>query len=136
MEIDFNLDNYDLPDLLNLFNLNHNFNNPLLKFEKFDINFSDENAKNSSLSPMPAPDFMALGLESDVGKILVDRWEEAQRCVDSKAHLSAIIIMGSMLEGLLLGVLQRNPSKANQCTTAPKDSKSGKIKKFRTLEAS
>ncbi|MGO3422496.1 MAG: hypothetical protein ACTIMZ_08575 [Pseudoalteromonas distincta] len=100
------------------------------KFEKFDINFSDENVKTSSLSPMPAPDFMALGLESEVGKILVERWEEAQRCVDSKAHLSAIIIMGSMLEGLLLGVLQRNPGKANLCSTAPKDSKSGKVKSF------
>ena len=34
MEIDFNLDNYDLTDLLNLFNLNHNFNIDDLKKAK------------------------------------------------------------------------------------------------------
>ena len=34
MEIDFNLDNYDLTDLLNLFNLNHNFNISDLKNAK------------------------------------------------------------------------------------------------------
>ena len=38
MEIDFNLDNYDLTDLLNLFNLNQNFNiNDLKKAKKLVI---------------------------------------------------------------------------------------------------
>ena len=38
--------------------------------------------------------------------------------------------MGSMLEGLLLGICQRNPAVANKCPSAPKDAKLGKIKHF------
>lgn len=34
MEVDFNLDNYDLQDLLNLFNLNYNFTNDDFKISK------------------------------------------------------------------------------------------------------
>ena len=34
MEIDFNLDNYDLQDVLNLFNLNYNFTNDDFKISK------------------------------------------------------------------------------------------------------
>ena len=39
-------------------------------------------------------------------------------------------MMGSMLEGILLGVFQRNPAQANKCSSAPKDSQTGKIKQF------
>ncbi|WP_202966997.1 hypothetical protein [Trabulsiella odontotermitis] len=46
------------------------------------------------------------------------------------AHLSAIIIMGSMLEGLLLGVCQRNPAVVNHCQSAPKHAACGKVKHF------
>ena len=100
------------------------------KFETTTVDFSEDDELVEELKPMPAPDFMALGLESGVGEILQNRWEEAQRCVDACAYLSAIIIMGSMLEGLLLGVCQRNPSVANKCPCAPRDMKTGKVKHF------
>ena len=73
------------------------------KFEKIAIDFSDVGEFHEELKPLPAPDFCALGLEAGVGEILQNRWEEAQRCVDAGAYLSAVIIMGSMLEGILLG---------------------------------
>ncbi len=100
------------------------------KFEKISIDFSDEEKIEEQLQPSPPPNFLALGLEPGVGEILENRWEEAQRCVDAEAHLSAIIIMGSMLEGLLLGICQRNPAEANRCPSAPKNSKTGKVKNF------
>lgn len=100
------------------------------KFETITVDFSEDGESVESLKPLPPPNFLALGLESGVGEILKNRWEEAQRCVDAEAYLSATIIMGSMLEGLLLGVCQRNPAIANQCASAPKDSKTGKVKNF------
>jgi len=100
------------------------------KFETISVDFSEDGDEIESLKPLPAPNFLALGLESRVGEILKNRWDEAQRCVDAEAYLSATIIMGSMLEGLLLGVCQRYPSVANKCPSAPKDLKAGKIKNF------
>jgi hypothetical protein len=98
------------------------------KFEKVQIDFSS--IDEPDLKPLPPPDFLSLGLEPGIGEILKKRWDEAQRCVDSKAYLAAIIVMGSMLEGILLGICQRYPAKANQCPSAPKDVKTGKVKHF------
>ncbi|MCL1051563.1 hypothetical protein L2755_18285 [Shewanella abyssi] len=100
------------------------------QFEKTSADFSFNESQQTELTPLEAPDFLVLGLEPGIGEILKSRWEEAQRCVDSGAHLAAIIIMGSLLEGLLLGVCQKNPAIANQCPSAPKDNKSGKVKNF------
>ena len=41
--------------------------------------------------------------------------------MDAGADLSAIILLGSMLEGVLLGAAQSNPKMFNQSSTAPKD---------------
>lgn len=82
------------------------------------------------LKPLPPPDFLKLGLEQGVGELLAQRWDEAQRNVDGKSYLSAIIMMGSLLEGLLLGTLQKNPRLANQASSTPKDATSGKPKPF------
>jgi len=100
------------------------------KFETISVDFSDDGETTEDLKPLPPPNFLALGLESRVGEILKNRWDEAQRCVDAEAYLSATIIMGSMLEGLLLGICQRYPAVANKCPSAPKDAKTGKIKNF------
>lgn len=98
-------------------------------FEKFEVNYNTEE-EQEELKPQPPPDFLALNLEPGIGEILGQRWMEAQRCVDAEAYLSAIIIMGSLLEGLLLGICQRKPAIANTCSCAPKDSKTGKVKHF------
>lgn len=97
--------------------------------KKIAIDYSDNNDERA-LTPQPVPNFLSLGLESGVGEILINRWEEVQKCVDAGAHLSAIIIMGSMLEGLLLGVCQRNPAVVNRCPSAPKHKDNGKVKHF------
>ena len=97
-------------------------------FERIEVEFDASN-QASDLKPLPPPNFLALGLESGVGELLASRWDEAQRCVDSKAFLAATIVMGSLLEGLLLGVCQRFPKLANTCTAAPTD-KSGKVRPY------
>ena len=45
------------------------------------------------------------------------------------AHLSVILLCGSILEGVLLGAAQKSPSKFNQANAAPKAS-GGAVKQF------
>jgi hypothetical protein len=72
------------------------------------------------------PDFSALtssvpGLREE----LELRWREAQRCVYAEAYTSAVIMMGSILEGLLLARTQLSVSLAYQSPRVPRD-KTGK----------
>lgn len=82
------------------------------------------------LRPLPAPNFLALGLEPGIGELLASRWQEAQLCLDAKAFLAATILMGSLLEGLLLAVCQRFPKNADQAPCAPHNPQTGKPKYF------
>ena len=100
------------------------------KFEKITIDFSDDGEVGKDIKMFPSPDFLLIGLKPEIDKILKNRWDEAQHCGKTEAYLSAIIIMGSILEGLLLGVFEQYPAEANKCANAPKDLKTKKIKKF------
>ena len=93
---------------------------------QFDLS-SDEVEEETK--PIPAPDFLALGLGGTIGELLDLRWREAQICVDHGAYLLATIAMGGLLEGLLLGVLSGRPKEANKSVAAPKH-RTGIVKKF------
>jgi hypothetical protein len=72
------------------------------------------------------PDFARLtttvqGLKEELEK----RWREAQRCAHVEAYTAAVIMMGSILEGLLLARAQLSSSTAYQSQKAPRD-KAGK----------
>jgi hypothetical protein len=72
------------------------------------------------------PDFSPLtasvpGLKEELEK----RWREAQRCAHVEAYTAAVIMMGSILEGLLLARAQLSSSTAYQSPKAPRD-KTGK----------
>lgn len=72
------------------------------------------------------PDFSKLTNSVPELKNEIDRrWREAQKCVHVEAYTSAIIMMGSILEGLLLARAQLSASVAYQSPHAPK-SKDGK----------
>jgi hypothetical protein len=78
---------------------------------------------------VPKPDFSKLISDSGMLQILNRRWDETLRCIDAKAFLAAIVMMGALLEALLLARINRMPDKSplfkSHC--APKD-KSGKPK--------
>lgn len=74
----------------------------------------------------PAPDFRKLVSDTALGEILAFRWEEAQRCVEAGAHLSAVVMMGSILEGVLLHKVEQNIADANKAKAAPKEKATGK----------
>ncbi|MDQ2962940.1 MAG: hypothetical protein M3R31_07240 [Pseudomonadota bacterium] len=67
------------------------------------------------------PDFGRLVQDSSLADILTFRWAEAQRCFRSDAHLSSVVMMGSILEGVLLHKAEHNMRTANQAKAAPKD---------------
>lgn len=89
-----------------------------------------EQTKEPDLKPLSPPAFLTLQLEPGLGEILADRWEQTQRCMNGEAYLAATIIMGSMLEGMFLSVLQKFPKEANTCKAAPLDPRTGKVKYF------
>jgi hypothetical protein len=100
---------------------------PQLVKEKPNYDFSEKVAERE-LKPLPPPDFNKLQLESGISEILQARWNEIQICIDQKAMVSAVIMMGSMLEGFLMGTMQKRPQVANSALNAPK--KDGKVKHF------
>ena len=102
---------------------------PRLERIKVDYSVKDDDG-GRELKPLPPPDFVRIDLEPGVGVLLAQRWAEAERCLNAKAFLAGTIIMGSLLEGLLLGVMQRNPRQANQSPSAPKSPSTGAVKHF------
>ena len=63
-------------------------------------------------------------------QVLESRYSEAIRCFNSDAPLAVIILCGSILEGLLLGLASTNPQQFNQAQNCPKD-EHGKARPFR-----
>lgn len=76
------------------------------------------------------PDFTELINDPSLDNILHARWQEAQLCAQSGAYLSAVVMMGSILEGTLLSIVTQNPADANRTASAPRDSKTGRPKQF------
>lgn len=59
----------------------------------------------------------SLPLDAALVRALIARLDEAQRCVECQAYLSAVILCGSVLEGLCLGVGIRDPERVNKAYT-------------------
>lgn len=89
-----------------------------------------EPAPSQKQFAIPLPDFAKLTNDPTLAPYLESRWKEVIICVDSGAYLSAIILMGSILEGVLLSLVSNNPIQANTATASPKD-KTGKVRKIR-----
>ena len=68
-------------------------------------------------------------LDSKIVPILEERFKEAQQCL-SHSPLATIMLCGSFLEGLLLGIAQKRPEKFNRSGMSPKDT-NGKPKAFK-----
>lgn len=70
-----------------------------------------------------------IGLDGSVTEVLNYRFAEIKICLEREAPLSAIFLIGSSLEGILLGVALKNIKEFNQANSSPKD-KDGKVKQF------
>jgi hypothetical protein len=70
-----------------------------------------------------------LQLDYSITSVLEYRVKEIECCFSANAPLSVILLAGSTLEGILLGVATRNPKLFNCAKSAPKN-KEQKIKQF------
>ena len=66
-------------------------------------------------------DINQLGLDPSINDIISMRLKEAESCVKGAAPLSSVIMIGSILEGILLGIASSYPKQFNQAQCAPKD---------------
>lgn len=73
--------------------------------------------------------FGGLGLEPTVVGVLEQRLKEIDRCYSSGAPLAVILLAGSTLEGVLLGLATSYPKAFNTSSVAPKQP-DGKVKRF------
>ncbi len=62
--------------------------------------------------------FDGLPIDDAMRRSLVDRMDEAGRCIDVNANLAAVILCGSVLEGMCLGYGTRNPERVNRAFAA------------------
>lgn len=78
------------------------------------------------------PDFSPVVSSDVMKKILEDRWNEIVACVAAKAPLSALVMMGGLLEGVLYAKVEKLPDKSPvfRAAAAPKDPKTGHTKKL------
>jgi len=70
-----------------------------------------------------------IGLDGIITDVLTSRFGEIQKCFNAKSWLSAIIMAGSTLEGLLLGLASSRPKLFNTSSSSPKG-EDGKVKQF------
>lgn len=75
------------------------------------------------------PDFVRLTRDVTLSGMLENRMWEMGVCLKYKVHLAAIIMMGTILEGVMLSIVHNNPKEANVSPKAPRDAQ-GKIKHF------
>lgn len=86
----------------------------ILKINSGDVEEKLEIAKN-----IPTVDFSNLVNDKQLSKILEVRWNEVKLCMNSGAYLAAIILLGSVLEGVLLATVENNLEEANSSKFAP-----------------
>ena len=53
---------------------------------------------------LPNVNFSCIPMEGSFMPVMKERWEEIKRCQKSGAYLSTVILTGSILEGILLGI--------------------------------
>lgn len=110
-------------------------NNDLITFKKLDKVIIETPKKEETvtesefLSHRFEMDINLLGLENSLSEIIKIRLKETEQCVNNDAPLSSVIMIGSILEGVLLGIASSNPRLFNQAQSAPKD-EDGKVRKF------
>lgn len=71
-----------------------------------------------------------LGLDSNVSEVIKLRLKEVEACIGGEAPLASILLIGSIMEGILLGMATAYPKQFNQAPSAPKDKDTGKVRTF------
>jgi hypothetical protein len=80
---------------------------------------AEESSEAALLRRVFRPELFAkLPVDSAMSGALVERMKEAQRCIEAQAYLAAVILCGSVLEGMCLGFGSRYPQRVNHAFAA------------------
>lgn len=137
-----------IEEFLNYFDTQHTLGNPLFKnlnqklFDECLIignKLQGKKVKQAELV-VTIDDFLkkevdeiaisSITIDSSVIDILEKRIVELKQCLKAGASLSVVILCGSILEGLLLGIATMKSEEFNKSKISPKDKVSGKVKQF------
>lgn len=101
------------------------------KLEKVEIESGEaKDSENEFLSrEFTNVDVGALKLEDAITLVLQHRIKEIEKCFTSGSPLAVILLAGSVLEGIFLGLAIEYPRQFNTAKSSPKDS-SSKVKPF------
>ena len=105
-----------------------------MKLEKVKLHETETNAPSLSESDFLSREFSGfsisgLGLDPNVTDVLNKRLGEIEKTYNSRAYLSTILLAGSVLEGIFLGLASSNPRAFNTAKSSPK-TRDGKVKWF------
>jgi len=116
-----------------------------ITFQKLDKVIIETDTTTNQTTELKEEDFLSqefkdlsidkIGLDGTITNVLTYRFFEIKICLEKDAPLSAIFLIGSTLEGILLGVALKNIKEFNQANSSPKD-KDGKTKQFPTWSLS
>lgn len=111
--------------------------NDIISFQKLDRVIiketspeTVENKEQEFLKRTFEIDVDALKLDTNVSEIIKSRLHEVEICVSNGAAFSANIMIGSILEGILLGVASSFPQLFNRANSAPKEKDGKQVRKF------
>lgn len=103
-------------------------NNDIITFKRLERvvvdpvdNSSTKTDEDAFLNKTFSVNIDGLHLEQAVSDIMKRRINEVEICINQEAPLAAVIMIGGILEGILLGVSTKHPKEFNQTTCAPKN---------------
>ncbi|MEZ8858064.1 hypothetical protein AB6E16_21560 [Vibrio atlanticus] len=104
------------------------------KLQKVELNENGTHEPNLSESDFLSREFSGfslsdLGLDLNITDVLNKRLAEIEKTYNSEAYLSTILIAGSSLEGIFLGLASSNPRAFNTVKSSPK-TREGKVQQF------
>lgn len=98
--------------------------NELARYEDIVLRLGGEAPRRANLAADPEAELLRrvfqpallrrVPLEAALGEALSARMTEAHACIEGKAYLAAVILSGSVLEGLCLGYGSRTAERANR----------------------
>ena len=89
---------------------------------KSAIKFANSGVLEQQKVIHPAPDISKITVQMPSLKAIIDdRWKESQQCMHAECYTSAVILMGIILEGLLLGRAMLSMPIAAQSSKVPKN---------------
>lgn len=107
-----------------------------ISFKRVDENYfeSVQDKEEESINDFLQKSFEEISIEGlnidiFVYSILENRIQELQKCLKIGAPLAVIFHAGSILEGILLGIAQKNPKDFNTSSSSPRNSE-GSVKPF------